>query len=54
MPTPDFQVTLIQATDDEFRASLFAAGAPVALSFPQAGTSFAFPTPTQTSPPTAP
>ncbi|KAI0745166.1 subtilisin-like protease [Earliella scabrosa] len=40
-----FQAALIQAADGEFLASQFAAGAPVALSFPQAGASFPFPNP---------
>ncbi|KAI0779500.1 subtilisin-like protease [Fomes fomentarius] len=41
----DFQAALIQAQDGVFLATQFAAGAPIALSFPQAGASFPFPNP---------
>ncbi|TFK92708.1 subtilisin-like protease [Polyporus arcularius HHB13444] len=41
----NFTAVLIQAPDGEFLAQQFAAGAPVAISFPQSGASFQFPDP---------
>ncbi|PPQ89471.1 hypothetical protein CVT25_011997 [Psilocybe cyanescens] len=39
----DYQATLIQAADGEYLVQQYAAGNPVALSFPQVGGSYAFP-----------
>ncbi|KAI0709562.1 pyrolysin [Cerioporus squamosus] len=41
----NFTAVLIQAADGEFLANAFAAGAPVAISFPQSGASLQFPDP---------